>query len=196
MSEVSYTYSIINDFNGDLNTAQFHIEISNNVTIGPYFIRIDTINDDVYIVFSQSLTAGELTILNDMITNYIYIPSSSTESYVVLSNFKTGVKVSSSAYFAVDEYIIPDNTLPSLTSVFVTVTSSNVNTYFTVRFYDVYNKRTLAQTVSQAIVANNKNIINVPILLQPITGNNIFEIQIKRDSGSGNITYNSSTIRS
>jgi hypothetical protein len=52
-----YTYSLVNDFGGNLNSSQLHQEIADSISISQNILRVDTIGDVVKIVFEDALSA-------------------------------------------------------------------------------------------------------------------------------------------
>jgi hypothetical protein len=69
----TFTKHAINDFSNGLDTGLLHSQISDNSNIGSYLIGINTDEDypnDINIIFSQSLSSGELDDLNEIITNH------------------------------------------------------------------------------------------------------------------------------
>ena len=71
---MSYEYSKSSDFPGGLSSDKLQNEIDSNPGISPNTLRIDTINDQVFIVFDSSLTAGEKTILDSLVAAHIPNP--------------------------------------------------------------------------------------------------------------------------
>lgn len=68
----TYTYSISSNFGGNFNPAQFQKEITNNSIITTTIQEIDVDDDTVDIVFRSSLSAPELTELENLVSSYIY----------------------------------------------------------------------------------------------------------------------------
>ena len=67
---VTYTYSIVNNFNGVLYSDQLQSDILANTNITINLLRIDTAGDAVYIVFASDL-GSELTYLTSTISSYV-----------------------------------------------------------------------------------------------------------------------------
>lgn len=86
MSEVTYQFSITTDFNDNLKSSQLHTEIQNS-GISNNLYRIDTDDDDVFIVFENSLSSGDLTILNNLVNNHT--------PEIVLSSYTTITPITS-----------------------------------------------------------------------------------------------------
>ncbi len=66
-----YIYSLATDFPGGLNSSQLYTLI-NNSAIVPRLLAINTDGDVVTIQFNSALSGAEVTILNDIIANYVY----------------------------------------------------------------------------------------------------------------------------
>lgn len=72
----TYTYSLSSDFGGNINTTQFHSEINNDPGIFPNLEGINTLNDDVDIIFDSSLSAGEQTTLTGLVSSHTAVATS------------------------------------------------------------------------------------------------------------------------
>lgn len=64
----TYTYSLSSDFGGNLKSRQLHDEIVAEGSISPILSGILTNDDVVDIVFNSSLSAGEQTTLNGLVS--------------------------------------------------------------------------------------------------------------------------------
>jgi hypothetical protein len=69
MTEFKYTYSKSVDFGGSFAAGQFATEVASSA-ISANFERVDTDGDDVDVVFSASLTAGEVTTLDGLVSSH------------------------------------------------------------------------------------------------------------------------------
>src|SRR6056297_1917109 len=70
MSEITYTYSRSVDFGGEVASGQFATEVENS-SIGINFLRVDTLGDDVYVIFSITLTGPEETTLDGLVAAHV-----------------------------------------------------------------------------------------------------------------------------
>jgi hypothetical protein len=70
MAEYTYTRSLINDFNNDLNSIILIDEITDYAGFDPNVIRVDRLGDEIYIVFDVELTFAEELILDNIIANH------------------------------------------------------------------------------------------------------------------------------
>lgn len=73
---MSYTVqkSLSVDFPTGLDTIAFMADVNADVSITPACISVQNIADDVNIVFDATLSAGELTSLDTLISNYVFVP--------------------------------------------------------------------------------------------------------------------------
>ena len=88
MSEFTYTYSKSVDFGGQLAPGQFATEVANS-SIGTNFLRVDTLGDDVYVIFSVALTAPQQVTLDGLVAAHVPDPVNaitSTAGYIELTS--------------------------------------------------------------------------------------------------------------
>lgn len=86
MSEFTYTYSISIDFPGGLASGQFATEVQVSI-IGTNFLRVDTLGDSCYVVFSVALTAPQQVTLNGLVAAHVPDPVNqitNTPAYIQL----------------------------------------------------------------------------------------------------------------
>lgn len=108
----SYHYSLANDFPGGLNSSQLYTLI-NNSAIVPSLLAINTNDDDVEIQFNSSLSEPEVTILNDIIANYVYSegpPPPATPICKFRSNYANSINGASPTTISWDIQDILDET--------------------------------------------------------------------------------------
>jgi len=193
----TYTYSIINDFNGYVNTGRFHQIIIASAAIGSYVMHIDRFDDAIYILFSQELSPSELSILNGLIAAYTPQVESATEVPLFLTDSRaTPTYVTSSTYTIVCNFIVPANSFPSITAAYVNIACSTSLTKASIKIYDSTNSILIAELTDQSTTPNVKTLLSLPILAQPSLLANVLEIQVKRDSGLGTVGFNGCTIQS
>jgi len=75
---ISYTYSITDDFTAGVNEDRLSEEIAES-SIGPDLCCIDTEEDICNIYFSTSLSGGEQTILNNIVSGHASIKASARD---------------------------------------------------------------------------------------------------------------------
>ena len=66
----TYTKSLASDFGGSLNKGQFHREIDADGGISATLNQIEETSDVIDTTFASSLSAGEQTTLNTLISNH------------------------------------------------------------------------------------------------------------------------------
>jgi len=66
-----YSYSLTSDFGGNLKQYQFHTEIVESTDIAPDLIGIHMTGDVVDVEFVSSLSVGEQTILDTLVSNHV-----------------------------------------------------------------------------------------------------------------------------
>jgi len=85
----TYTYSLSSDFPNGLNPAQLQQIITDDTNITVPIDSIDTSGDSVFINFTASLSPSEVTELNNIVANYVFIPPGttfSTDGYMVINS--------------------------------------------------------------------------------------------------------------
>lgn len=66
------TYSLSTDFSNSFNPSVFHNTIKNDSNFTTEFLNIDVDGDNININFAATLTTGEQTTLNNLVTSYVY----------------------------------------------------------------------------------------------------------------------------
>ncbi len=83
------TYSKSGDFGGALAAGQFHTEIENEAGITTTLLRVDVTADVVDIVFQSTLSGGEKTTLDTLVSNHVPDPNNlitTTNGYIDLTS--------------------------------------------------------------------------------------------------------------
>lgn len=105
----TYSKSLSTDFSGNLNPSQLRNELNADGGISPECIVVKNSGDDVDIVFDASLSGGEETTLNNLISAHIPISSyiSSKSETVTATSLETyQTKTVLNKYVNVGEYKI------------------------------------------------------------------------------------------
>ncbi len=115
MTETAITYSLAVNFPNGLNKYQLELQIA-ATNIVPVCKGIITDGDTVYIIFSDVLSQTEITTLNTLIQNYIYV-ANVTQLNNVLSITPTLTSVTTNMYKRVATFILPATTSVSASSI-------------------------------------------------------------------------------
>ena len=67
----TYNFSLASDFGGSLKSYQLHKEIDDDGGITPNLIGVNTEGDDVAIIFDATLSGGEETTLNGLVSAHV-----------------------------------------------------------------------------------------------------------------------------
>lgn len=81
---MSYTYSLSSDFGNNLKSEQFHSEIENDNNITANLIAVNTEGDVVDIIFDASLSSGEETTLNNLISSHVPDDSKEKKQFYII----------------------------------------------------------------------------------------------------------------
>jgi len=161
----TYTYSIINDFPNGLETSQLQTEIKTNIT---NISRIDTINDEVDIVFDATLSEGNITTLNGIIASHVpYYPP--TDQFIIPI---TKGQSSNTSFTALTTFEFPGlNNVKN-----INVISYNPYSSYTLKLLDITNNNIIAEelfTNTSVNINTFATISNIP------SGTTILELQSK-----------------
>ena len=127
MTEYSQTYSLVTNFPNGLNRYQLQQQIAATAIV-PVCNGIITNVDAVYIIFSDTLSISQISILNTLVQNYIYV---SDKAYLgnVLSVTPTLNSVSIPMYKRVASLVMPATTTArvyTISSIEPTATSYDI----------------------------------------------------------------------
>lgn len=176
----TYNFSIVADFSGLLNTWQLHQEINNNLNITTTLLKIDTIDDDVKIVFENALSIQEQSILSDLIVNYTtIIPNTNFEIITTRRNSTNLTK-----FQVIDTWIYDTKQYNKINNISVQSYCTDDIDSYDIRVCDITNGTILATanfTNYEQQLNNLGELTNIPI-----SGQNVIEIQAKRNGGKGN----------
>jgi hypothetical protein len=177
-----YTKSYSTDFNSSLNFRQFHTQISENVGITPNIVGINRNDDIINIIFDTTLSEGEQTILNNLVSSHTPIIYNSYVNSIV--NIQKKCNFSTFTNFST--YIYPgSNHHKKISKINVISHMDSTLTDYHVRIYDYTNKlvlidKTLTNTSTSISIIDT--ISNIP------TDEVILEIQIKT-TGATSTTF-------
>jgi len=174
---VEYTKSLSADFSGNLNVDKLFNEIYNSESIAPTCISVQNIGDDVKITFSESLSTGEQSELENIITNHDYTPEK-------ITNFKETIQCGfakniPTSYYVVCRYLYDGSVNNNLNYVKIFSNKDSSVTSYDVRIVDFTNNMVLAeQTFNNSSYQLNDlgNILNVP------NTSSVIEVQIKSNN--------------
>lgn len=177
----SYNYVLSISFASGIDPRALHNEIADNPSIHPHIISItvDEDDDDVEISFDAGLSGSEVTALNSLITNYVYV-----------SVFTTDITYSSSIvpyeykYYNKDYTIvcrIPYDSDRILNSVdIISHMNSKIDEY-SIKITNITKDKELGtSTFSNTVSSINSitSLINLP------TERNLLELSVKCDGAS------------
>lgn len=177
---MSYTFSLNTNFNGDLYPHQLYSDIIGNSSITKTLDGIDTNGDIVTITFTSALSGSEVTALNNVITNYIYIPLNRCRIDAMTPNYtRIGTLFTSLAttfYFDIGSM---------LDLCDVKILSNTTGGNYTVRLYDITNSKLMAS----ATFTNTSSRMNLLGTISNIPTNNaMLEVHVKTSSVLYNVT--------
>lgn len=97
---VKYSYSLSSDFGGNLEEKQFHKNLADHGDLGSKFDGIEIDQDNIDIHFNTSLTAGEQTTLNSLVSGHAPAVSTADVSNVhyEFMEIKTEISTTQKSY--------------------------------------------------------------------------------------------------
>lgn len=138
----SYTFNIEQSFiNGGIEQDKLYRELRTGL-YKPSNIILTA--DDVIITFTQTLTSGEETTLNNIIANHSPIPENTGKNVQIFS-VKTG-PFSNTIYQSISLFNFPGNSINDLTHI-KTVSYINMPSNYSIRIYDITNNRVIVEKV-------------------------------------------------
>lgn len=177
---VTYTKSIITDFNNNINTSKLANEIVNQGFI-PTLLTINTLGDAVYIIFNMSLSVGEQTVLNTVISNHTGV------NIVYETISKISLKndiISTTSYIRVGTFIYPgSNHMTNISKITGIGYMESGVTNYSIRIYDKTNNLTIVENTFTNI---NEDILNLGLISNIPTEESVIEISVKKTGGNGN----------
>lgn len=166
-----YTYSLSDDFGGNLLASQLHQVIMDDGGITPNIITVSTKGDIVKIQFDASLSGPEITTLNGIVSAH----TPTTPSKEMIFNI-TPIESYIDSTFWVTVASFLHNKESSVTSMNVISFMEVGGTSYDVRVVDITNNAVIAsQNLANTDELNNSlgTISNLP------SDNAIFELQVK-----------------
>lgn len=177
----TYTKSLASDFGGSLNSHQLHDEIDADGGIGPTLLRINTEDDVVDIVFDATLSAGESTTLDSLVSSHtpvVVVPKTIIATLNPRKDFFKNTSYQRLASFVYDG----TDAAPTISEVsFISHMSSGVTDY-TIRMIALSKPSTLMFEATFSNVDEERNTVSsflaLPAERMPI------EFQIKKTGGN------------
>jgi len=168
----SYTYDVAATFPSGYNATKLYKDIRGDVAKPSSF---SFSGDTFYLEFSITLSSGQQSTLDNIITNHTPDPDTLGDMQIVTQ--LQGVSILSTSYTSCGIIVYPGRNIDTLTNIkFVGNVSSGS---YSVRIYDLIN----AQTIAEATFTNTTNaqndlgtISNVPYIPT------LFDVQVKTSS--------------
>ncbi len=174
----TYTKSLASDFGGNINLATLHTEIVNDGGIVPNLNGINMTDDVIDIIFDSSLSAGEQTTLDNIISSH---DSSATYStiQVVDINPRNGF-YSTSDYIRVASLVYQGDIYNNINKIFVASYMDPAITSYDIKVEDITNNNVIViknLTNTAEVINNLGTLSNIP------TNQAKLEVQIKKTGG-------------
>lgn len=178
----TYTYSLVSDFGGSLNSKQLHNEIVADVGITPTLTGINTEDDVVDVIFVSALSAGEQTTLNNLASAHTAVTEVSYSSKIKFN--LNSREISNTSYTRLDTLIYEgtNNTSEIKKMLAIGYMDSGV-TNFSIKINDKTNGTVLAEnTFTDA----TESILELTPISNLPAERSILELQVKKTGGAGN----------
>lgn len=171
----TYTYSLSGDFGteDDLNSFQLVTEINANVGITVTCDYINTVGDDVDIVFASALSAGEQTLLDTDVTNHI--PAIEVGRFT-LSMTTEIIGITSTSYISVGTVVFPGTTDADVTHIKIIAEMDSGGTSYDVRVLNNDNGLTVA---SGNFNNEDQTVLDLGAVSNLSAGESILDVQVK-----------------
>lgn len=175
------TYSLSIDFGGNLNAGQFHEEIDDESGISPTILTVRITDDVVELDFSSSLSSGEQTILDGLVSGHVPNDSKPKDNFYTVyprldSVRTTGYKSTGAFKFA------GSNVVGNVDYIEVIAYMDEACTSYSVRVYDQTNGNVLAEATDLTNTAQSiqdlGDVSNIP------SSSAVLEVQLKRVGGT------------
>ncbi len=177
----TYTRSLASDFGGSFKHSQFHREIVDEAGITPILDGINVSGDVIDIIFDSSLSVGEQTTLDTLISNHV--PSTNKEKVIFFSFVPPSRNTNLSVYHRIATFkyngsdnIGPIDYIEILGCSDADVTSYDVRVVNALTMDTIAEKTGISNTVST--ITDLGTISNIP------TDESIFEVYVKKVGGS------------
>lgn len=171
----TYTKTISIDFSGNLKSNQFHLEIEAEPGItGANLVGIQVTGDTVEIEFDGSLSAGEQTTLNTLISNH----SPNSDVGGVISNISVPEHfIDLTNYTTIATFSYPgSNNWPNTSNIKVISIMETGGTSYDIKIMDITNNN---QIVTKNLTNVDEEICDLGTLSNLPTDPAIFEVQAK-----------------
>lgn len=185
MTETTYNFTKSGDFNNNLKSAQLHNEI-NESAISTTLLRIDTIDDNVYIVFENALSGSDETLLGTLVSSHTPILGRSQFTYITPN---TSVVTNTSEYTQCISFSYSNDLMGDINEIeFVTKSTGP----YSIRLVNTNNADVICEETDYD---NNKyetmNIVNINYSTETDT---ILELQVKLNNKKKDKVYINSMI--
>ena len=171
----NYTFSIQNDFGGQVDTSFFHQQLSTNIMLQPKFAYIETNDDALDAWFNSTLTTPERNELQNVVDTYTNPVTGTiykTQVLLMLASNSTA----SDIYTKLSSFIYDPESSGTVNKVLVSAYKDISALYYSVRLQNTTESNTVAEGSFNNIVEQIKTLTvqNSPTQLSTI------EVQIKR----------------
>lgn len=179
MSESSYQYSITTDFGGSVSTSQLQTKIAGESGITPTIQRIDTIGDNVYIIFDSDLSGGEETTLDTLVSNHTIIKPKET----YFSVFPESRQITNSTYNTIGNFnYLGSNKIGTINYITAISKKHKNTTSYDIRIVNQSNGEVIAEKTG--LSNDDYQEVDLGTISNIPTSQTICEIQVKHnDSG-------------
>ena len=169
----TYTKSLATDFGGSIEPAQFDTEIKTS-SIAQNLQGVTIIGDDVNITFTATLSTGDQTILDGLVSSHMPITGTGDR---VLEISLTKDSIDLPVYHPIKSFnFLGTNKLSNITHMKIVGSMDLDGTDYSVRVWDVTNHN----SICSATFSNITDKVNdLSILSNLPTGEAIFEVQMK-----------------
>lgn len=187
----TYSYSVSNDFSNGVDTSLLHQEIVNS-SIVTELLGMNLNGDDLDIVFSSALSAGEVTTLDALVDAHDPdAPGSGviTEQNVLIHPITLPIKIryKSTNYLTATTFIYIPSIMEEIIQIKALSYVSRSNTTYYIRLYDNTNHNVLTET---SLTNTGMQIINLNDVSNLPTSESMILIQVKASSSSARIYLN------
>ena len=179
----TYNYSLSTDFSGSINEGQFHSEIANEVGITTTFYGITTIEDTIEVLFASSLSGGEETILNGLVSSHVPTYIKPHEIFFTIQSRISEITNTTYSRLITFKYDGSDNIGDIDYVEIICWKDSNVTSY-DIRLVNRQNSDVIAEATG--LTNNTLDINDLGTISNIPTESTILELQGRRVGGSGN----------
>jgi hypothetical protein len=181
MVETRYTKSLATDFGGNINESQLHREITLAIP-GTALIGVNRSEDIIELIFADTLSGGDETILGTTISNHV--PMTGTRKSRFFTYTPKTTKTNSTNYQRLGGPFKYNGSIEmgQINQVEVISKMDTGMTSYSVRLYDATNETVIAETTGRTNL--REEIVNLGTISNVPEDEAIFEIHIKRVGGT------------